>query len=264
MLSEINHHPRDTDIQFDEGPHVYTVKGKKNNISVTTMVHQCFPHFDSDKISNMIINNQKKMSDPEYKYYGYTKEQIEAEWKANGERASSAGTKMHADIEYFYNKLPVENTSPEYALFQQFVKDYPELQAYRTEWTVYYEEIHLAGSIDMVFYNTETKQHEIYDWKRVLNIEYEPLKKTDVGYAPLDDVPNTNFWHYTLQLNIYKKMLQDKYGLTIGRMFLIVLHPDNVYKTYLRLEVPDFQDKVQLLFDHRKKQLEQEPITSIV
>lgn len=259
-----NAHPRDKHVQFDEGPHVYTVRGNSKNVSVTTLVHHCFPLFDSKKIVEGIMKGSK-INDPTYKYYGMTLEQIEAEWKQNGEKAASMGTQMHYDIECYYNGLPVENTSVEFQYFMKFTKDYPELEAYRTEWVVFYEDIRLAGSIDMVFYNRETGFYEIYDWKRVLDIQFDSFKKTDVGIPEfLQETPNTNFWHYTLQLNIYKKILQDKYGLTIHRMYLIVLHPDNEYKSYQRLEVPDFQDKVDALFDMRRQQLVLENSPTVV
>ena len=37
--------------------------------------------------------------------------------------------------------------------FIEFIKDFPHLKPYRTEWVVYYEDIKLAGSIDMVYEN---------------------------------------------------------------------------------------------------------------
>ena len=46
-LEKENVHPRDKDIEFDEGPHIYTVKGKQDYTSVTTWNHSHFAHFDS-------------------------------------------------------------------------------------------------------------------------------------------------------------------------------------------------------------------------
>ena len=41
----------DKNIIFDEGPHIYTIKGDSNYMSVTTWNHSHFAHFDPDKIS---------------------------------------------------------------------------------------------------------------------------------------------------------------------------------------------------------------------
>ena len=43
-LAEKNPHPRDNDITFDEGPHIYTVYGKQDYTSTTTWIHQQFSH----------------------------------------------------------------------------------------------------------------------------------------------------------------------------------------------------------------------------
>jgi ATP-dependent exoDNAse (exonuclease V) beta subunit len=168
-LAALNKHERDQHITFDEGPHIYTVHGKQGYTSVTTFVHKHFPQFDADSIVNKMLLS-KKMHDPTYKYYGQTKEQILAEWDRNRDEAAAAGTKMHYDIECYYNQINNENSSTEFGFFRRFVADYPELKPYRTEWTVFYEEYKLSGSIDMVFENPDGTL-QIYDWKRCKSIE---------------------------------------------------------------------------------------------
>ena len=49
-----------------------------------------------------------------------TREQIKALWKENGRKASEAGTKMHYDIECFYNNMEVDNKSTEFEYFLRF------------------------------------------------------------------------------------------------------------------------------------------------
>ena len=43
-------HESDGHIQFDEGPHIYTIDGNSDYMSVTTWNHSHFPHFNADKI----------------------------------------------------------------------------------------------------------------------------------------------------------------------------------------------------------------------
>ena len=138
FLEKKNNHSRDSHITFDEGPHIYTVKGDSSFTSVTTWVHSHFAHFDSNSTIDKILNSSK-MSDPNYKYFNMTKEQIQKMWNDKRIASSTAGTKMHYDIECFYNEMKVKNKSIEYKYFKNFVKDFPELKAYRTEWMVYYE-----------------------------------------------------------------------------------------------------------------------------
>ena len=43
-------HERDSHIHFDEGPHIYTIDGDSDYMSVTTWNHSHFAHFDPDAI----------------------------------------------------------------------------------------------------------------------------------------------------------------------------------------------------------------------
>ena len=43
-------HERDSHIHFDEGPHIYTIDGDSDYMSVTRCNHSHFPHFNADKI----------------------------------------------------------------------------------------------------------------------------------------------------------------------------------------------------------------------
>ena len=252
-LAERNPHPRDEFITFDEGPHIYTVHGDSSFTSVTTWNHRHFPHFDSDAIIARILKN-KRQNDPTYKYYGKTKEQIQADWDKNRDEAAAAGTKMHYDIECYFNNMNVVNESTEYSWFLKFVQDYPELKPFRTEWMVYYEELQLSGSIDMIFENPDGTL-QIYDWKRCKEIAYD----NSFGQAALtpciSHLPDTNFWHYALQLNIYKKILELKYGKVVTDLYLVCLHPDSTYKTYDRINVPILEKEIADLFEVRTNEI---------
>ena len=257
-LSTKNAHPRDAYIEFDEGPHIYTVHGKQGYTSVTTWNHSHFDHFDSEGILNNIMKGKKIREDPTYKYYGMTREQIKQMWDNNTLEASSSGTKMHYDIECFYNEVDVVNDSVEYAFFQKFVKDYPELKAYRTEWMIYDEELKLSGSIDMVF-ELPDGTLQIYDWKRSKGFNYgDEGWKTKYSHTEcIQHLPDANFWHYSLQLNTYKTILERHYGKQISGLYLVRLHPDNPSKTYERVEVPFLDKEMTDLFEFRKKQVEE-------
>jgi len=253
-LAKLNAHPRDAFITFDEGPHIYTVHGKQGYTSVTTWNHRHFPHFDAEKIVQGILAN-KRMQDPTYKYYGMTREQILADWDTNRDSAAKAGTKMHYDIECYYNKQPANNTSVEYQYFQRFIRDFPDLKPYRTEWMVYYEELKISGSIDMIFENPDGTL-QIYDWKRCKEITYEDSFGNKTALTPcISHLPDTNFWHYALQLNMYKVILEHKYGKQVTGLYLVCLHPDNPYKTYDRIPVPVLEKEMADLLEVRKREV---------
>lgn len=255
LLATKNAHPRDKDISFEEGPHIYTVLGKRSwTKSVTTWTHSHFSHFDSDKIiDNMMASRNWN---PANKYFHLSRQEIKDLWEENGKQASGAGTKMHYDIECYYNDVSVENDSVEYKFFQKFVSDFPELKPYRTEWMVYYEELRISGSIDMVFENVDGTI-QIYDWKRCKNIENESGFGKYSLTPCISHLPDTNFWHYTLQLNMYKLILENKYDKKVTGLYLVCLHPDNPYKSYERIQVPILEKEMEDLVELRKEEIKE-------
>lgn len=257
-LAKLNAHERDPYIEFDPIPHVYTVRGEGGYTSVTTWNHAHFSHFDPDDTVAKIMKSSN-MTRPSYKYYGMTAEEIKASWSKNGEEASSAGTKMHYDIECYWNLVPNQNDSVEYAYFQKFVADFeaenPGVKPYRTEWMVYYEELKLSGSIDMVFENPDGTL-QIYDWKRCKEIPYDSFGGKTAKTECIRHLPDAKFWHYALQLNTYKTILERKYGKKITKLCLVCLHPDNPYKTYDRIPVPFLEKEMADLFELRKREVD--------
>jgi hypothetical protein len=267
-----NAHPRDKRIKFDEGPHLYYVDGKKVDVSVTTWIHSHFGHFNPEKAWKEFI--EPKLLDPDcdpaYKYFGMTKETIFESWRKNGAEASSKGTKMHMNIEHYWNGLDVVNESIEYEYFKKFVVDYPELKAFRTEWVVYSETLRISGSIDMVFTaprldGGEGEAIEIYDWKRTKEFDrfggegrFRKFSKTPC----ISHIPDSNYWHYTIQLNLYKFILEKEYGKTIQRLVLVRMHPES--DSYDRVEVPILEDEMVDLIQFRRKQIGLEPDETLV
>jgi ATP-dependent exoDNAse (exonuclease V) beta subunit len=247
-----NRHERDSHITFEEGPHIYTIDGESDYMSVTTWNHSHFEEFDADKI---IENMMKSRNWPKSKYFGKTPDEIKKQWEDNRDEAASAGTKLHYDIECYYNGVPQENDSVEYQYFLQFESHRDgglNFRPYRTEWMVWNKDLRFAGSIDMVFENPDGSLL-IYDWKRSKEIK----KTTPWGrssHTPcIAHLPDTNFWHYSLQLNTYKALLEMSYGKKVSAMRLVCLHPNN--RTYQVYTVPDLHEEVDDLFQLRKSKL---------
>ena len=109
-LQQINAHTRDSHITFDEGPHIYTIDGSSDYISVTTWVHSFFRTFDADKVIDKMMNSKNWTNN---KYYGKTKDEIKQEWEVNRDDAAKKGTQLHFEIETFYNKLEEHDIVPE-------------------------------------------------------------------------------------------------------------------------------------------------------
>ncbi len=247
-----NRHERDNLIHFDEPTHVYTVKGNsKGWISCTGFLHSFFPHTDTDEIITKMMNSKKW---PESKWYGMTREQIKKAWKDMGKEASEAGTAMHLGIEMVMNGaetevVPEVKQTKEWEYFQNYwVKDSEIWEPWRTEWEVWDEELKLAGSIDMVYRNKQDGTFAIYDWKRAKEMKLEnPFSN---GYGPAQNLPDCNYWHYTLQLNVYRWLLEKHYNLKISEMALVVLHPNN--SNYRRFKLNRLEEEVEEMMECRR------------
>ena len=252
-LAKLNGHERDTHISFDAGPHKYTINGDTNKdyTSVTKWNHSHFSQFDADKIITSMMTSKYWWKN---KYYGKTREEIKEEWEKNRDEAANAGTKMHYDIECYYNNNPTQNTSPEYNYFKEFVEKTTDLKPYRTEWMIYHEDLLLAGSVDMVYENPDGTLM-IYDWKRS-----KEIKKTDnfMKYSITDcitHIPDTNYWHYALQLNTYKAIIEEKYGKKVTKLCLVCLHPDNKNNSFQVIPVVDLQIEIKNLFQLKQNEI---------
>ncbi len=93
----------------------------------------------------------------------------------------------------------------------------------------------------------------LLDWKRCKKIE----KTNGFGEFALkeciDHLPDCNFWHYALQLNTYKAILELKYEKKVEKMSLVCLHPN--LPRYQLLTVPDLSKEIASLFALRKEEL---------
>lgn len=259
-LAVKNAHPRDARIAFREEDHTYAIDGDRTGwTSCTTFIGTFYEHFDPDAVIAKMMSSPKW---PQSKYYGKTAEEIKAGWNANGDEASTAGTRMHLDIEHYNNAEPVgnlagdnyeANQSKEWNYFIDYERTHrvPHgLVPYRTEWLVFKEDIKLAGSIDMV-YKKPDGTLAIYDWKRAKSMDFE--NKWQKMYPPLSHLPDTNYWHYSLQLNIYRRILQELYGVVVSELALVVLHPNFEHYRVIKLNMMD--EEVEAMFQVRAARL---------
>lgn len=270
ILSTINAHPRDANLVFDEPTHKYSILSDPGTryTSVTTWNHSHFPKFDADEVIQNMMRG--KNWNPDNKYWGLTANQIKDQWSQNGAAVSGAGTNLHFDIECFmnqdlkndythrnllenYQKNPNNNVSEEWNYFLKFIHENPRLQPYRTEWMIYDEELKIAGSIDMVYENPD-ETLSIYDWKRAKEITktngFGETAKTEC----IQHLPNTNYWHYSLQLNTYKAILERQYGKIVKDLYLVRLHPNNVNQTFELIRCADLSQEITALFEIHKTQ----------
>lgn len=147
-----------------------------------------------------------------------------------------------------------------------------QLVPYRSEWVIWDETYRIAGTIDALMYNKKTGGYWIYDWKRVSkNLEVD-IDATRYGYkpepdewlgevsrwtgrmlSPVEELYDTKYWHYSLQLNLYRSILERCYGLRIDGMMLVQIHPSIAGIRCHR--VVRLEDPIQRILEKRKVEL---------
>ncbi|WP_433894899.1 hypothetical protein [Sphingobacterium mizutaii] len=231
-----NAHLRDNRIKFYPEAHIYTIDNTPVP-SASTIISKFFPEFDS-----VYWANRKA---PEL---GMTPDEVELMWRNKGEAAANEGTFLHEQIEKYYLKEEYEKTE-EFHLFESFVSENNHISPYRTEWRIFDEHHHVAGTIDLISKNGNG--YEMYDWKRskkvVNSYTGEPIKNNQWqrGVGKLADIDDTSYNRYCLQQSLYKYILEKNYGLKVSNMYLIVLYPE--YDRYYKVEVPYLKDKAEYI-----------------
>jgi ATP-dependent exoDNAse (exonuclease V) beta subunit len=260
--SNRNKHLRDDRISFEPISHTYQITSENTSekrpnddsdpqtfISATTIIHKYFPEFDNDAVI------QKMMKSPNWKkspYYGKTVDEIKNQWEENRVAAATKGTQVHDWIENFYLSgcIAPSKEAEESKSFQNFMNFHNEYgwMPYRTEWRVFTEKYKVAGSIDIVFEGSGKGKVKVYDWKNSKEIKME--NRYEKAHEPLSHLPHCNFYHYSLQLNLYKWILENHYDLKVEEMGLIIVHEN--FPSYLKYDVKDMTKDIELLLNHYK------------
>ena len=235
-LNELNRHHRDGRIKFFPKPHIYLIDENPRTISASTLVKRFFQDFDAEY-----------WADYKAPGLGMTPQEVIDSWAANGQQAADLGTQLHKDIEQFFDsdKIIKPENKPEFEHFIRFYESHLiNLKPYRTEWRIFDDLIYVAGTADMIF-KKQDGTYAIYDWKRSKDIKLNNSFNKGIGVC--SDFDDCNYNHYCLQLNIYKKILEDHYSKPVSEMFFVQLHPN--FGDYKVFEVPDLREVVDKMFD---------------
>lgn len=230
-------------IKFYPKSHKYKDKKGKVYTSVTTIINELFPPFDSRKIAKGVAYNRSKT---EGKKVSVAK--VLKEWKVINQEAINQGSLVHSEIEMYLldNSLydikdvlhPLSVIGIDY--IKTIMSELTYVKSITPEVIVYDEESSIAGTIDLLV-EMEDGSCYIIDWKT--NKELKTSNKYSKGCHPLTkDMDDCNVNHYNLQLNLYRLLLKKPvYG-----MFLWHLTPEGVKEVEV---VPN--DNVQCLIDER-------------
>lgn len=215
-------------IVFNADNHSYTSLDDESIdwISVTTLVSHFKKPFDAKKVAAKVSKNKRS------KWYGMAPEEIESIWKAEADRAVTLGTYYHnqreadlcalSSIEREGVIVPIITplTSEDGLKYAPTQKLDPGVYP---EHFVYLKSAGICGQSDLV--EVVNGKVNIVDYKTNKEIKTESYVdwegKSEKLLAPLDDLDDCNFYHYSLQLSIYMYMiLKHNPRLKPGRIFI--------------------------------------------
>ena len=222
----------DNNISLERESHTYNLASNPDLefTSATTFVGQFFEEFNPLKVATRLVAKSPK-------YRGMTVEELLQVWRDSAEH----GTVVHEEIENnILNQSPLTerkaihgiNWLNKFKLTSRF-EMYPEV-------IVYSEELQLCGTIDLLVYDKEKDIYNLMDWKTSKSIStksYGNKKGIQPATADLDD---TKFNLYSLQLSLYRYLLEEYYGFKIGQHMILHLKEEEcigVHTPYLKNNV---------------------------
>jgi hypothetical protein len=223
-----------SDLKYFDEPHKYYL-GEDELISVTTLIHQYQEEFDENYWSEYKANE-----------FGITREEVLRAWRFINKKGTMKGSIIHDYAEnLLLNKIfkyPKEEILKEFG-FDPILEEYEitkkhvdkfcadskgKLIPVKTELVMYDKESLIAGMADLIFYNARAKEFQIWDYKTNKEFSMSSERKLlDLLYL-LDDC---DLEIYSLQLGLYKAILERNTGIKFGKSYLVwVSHNNDSYE----------------------------------
>lgn len=240
------------DIKFIEESHQYFINDEEYT-PVSNIIKEYEPEVDWDqKATDYAIKWRKN------------KEDVQKEWKLNNLKATISGTRTHEFGESMTNllcghpELICEQNKPQYIEeYNTMVPTYPKEEAVKKFYDELESNLHpigaefklsskfirdalkICGTCDLLFYDSEKDGYVIGDWKTNKSLIKDYNRTNNVRMTGcMSKFIDEPLSHYTLQFNIYQRMLES-IGLKIIDRVLIWLKDDGTYERIYIDKIPD-------------------------
>ncbi|CAB9497522.1 expressed unknown protein [Seminavis robusta] len=92
----------------------------------------------------------------------------------------------------------------------------------------------------------------MYDWKRSKHgiLQNKNSYWGRPGKSPLHKLKDTNYYKYSMQLNLYRELLERFYEFKVSNMFIVRFHPSS--DTYEKVKVGRMEAETNALLEHRQ------------
>ena len=279
-------------IAFEEESHIYydVTQPDKKFVSVTTLIHSFTNPFDKEfwskykaleklltkeqwNIEKKSLLNSKVFDNSILELYSINENDFNREqqaildmWQEENRKSCELGTRVHAELENAMYKAKKNIDLSKYQIGGKFTceKDrttldlengvYPEYLISRVSDD---GKLRIAGQIDLLI--KRGNSIIIGDYKTCKKIDMKSyfdskVKKSVKMKYPINNLDDSNYWHYCLQLSTYAWMIQKlNPEFTIEDLVLIHYdHSDNMTVYHL----PYLKDEVEkMLWFYKKQQI---------
>lgn len=229
-------------IQFDEESHTYYCN---NNVltSTTTILSQYKEPFDTKNIAEKYALKHNLEVD-----------EVIKEWDDKRISSAQKGTLLHRYLEL---KFASKMFTTDDELFSDGLKRIADLFyndvegkliPIRAELVIGDEDFGIGGMIDKLFYNASVNEIQIWDYKTNKEIStYNKYKKRMIN--GLEHLHECEFNTYSLQLGVYKKIIEKNTNLKLGNSYICWMNENN--ETYKTFQTKDMSKEVGLILGNR-------------
>ncbi|MFP8488760.1 hypothetical protein ACKGJO_06620 [Gracilimonas sp. Q87] len=236
----ILNHERNKNVLFYEDEHKYefiTEDGTKEQwYGITSWIKEFHEKFDRDGISKFVASRDRR-----------TQEEVLAEWDKKRDDAIEYGNHVHKLAEDYINDGLIIDDEEDLACIIE-AEGKLGYRSVLSEWVIYDERLKRCSAIDWLAFNPENDKFVIMDFKTNKEIKYEGYNGKMMHY-PCEMLPDSNYYHYCLQLSIYKKIVREQYDLPVqDEMFILYIRQGE----YELLPVFDMGHIVDLMYEHNE------------
>lgn len=192
-------------VRFDPVSHTYW-RGSKRLKGVTSLIKKFVTPFDGPLMAERYA-----------KKHGGNAADILAAWELKGKISREEGSAIHTVFENYcdFGNMSYDRDRPKQVAAVKFIVDYfisGRLTPIAWEQVVYGENV--ASMIDNVSKNKDDELF-ILDWKSNKEIKKDGYGRT--MYPPFDAYPDASFYHYSVQVCIYKKL----FGRNVKGLYIV-------------------------------------------
>jgi len=224
-------------IKFFEKDHHYEIDGERAAMSVSQLISKYEKPFDNN-IAHMVAKKNGRLV-----------EDVLWDWDFNKDYSCHKGSEFHLMVEQFFQRriIPIDKEAiiafyrkkqNDYHTDEQVTKYYNEMAILirnfknfyewwkqdhillRSEFVIGDKDTKICGTIDNLSYNKKTKKLALFDYKTNKEIKRKGYKN-ETMLSPINNIPKCELGKYSLQLWLYKLILQKNTGFEVGDCYVV-------------------------------------------